>query len=190
MPVMIGLSASLIVLDTVYIDLPLSYIHLEKDLWEGYYLRAVSHLGWNKKLLLTQIASAFCTKNKEYLLECCDLEAAARGLEANSAEFFDLYSDWRQPLPDYRGRKFPSFPKSPLSDVIDPEPNMSNRRAFANIRLSQLHSVYLRVASAVDRGSPTATLMSRITKQHFQMYGAGYLYQFAADDQRTIRPEV
>lgn len=187
---MIGLSELLIVLDTVYIDLPLSYIHLEQELWEGYYLKAVSHLGWNKKLLLTQIASAFCTKNKEYLLECCDLDAKARGLDSNSASFFNLYSDWRKPLPDYQGNKFPSFPESPLSEVIDPEPNMSNRRAFANIRLSQLHSVYLRVVSASDRGSPSAVLMSRIAKQHFQIYGAGYLYQFAADDQRTIRPNV
>lgn len=187
---MIGLSESLIVSNPVYIDLPLSYIHLEQELWEGYYLKAVSHLGWNKKLLLTQIVSAFCAKNKDYLLRCCDLDAEHRGLDSNSVDFFSLYSDWRKPLPDYQGNKFPSFPKSPLADVIDPEPNMNNRRAFANIRLSQLHSVYLRVASAADRGSPTAVLMSRIAKQHFQIYGAGYLYQFAADDQRTIRPEI
>ena len=45
--------------NAVYVDLPLSYIHVESDIWENYYLAAANYLGWNKKSLLTQIASAF-----------------------------------------------------------------------------------------------------------------------------------
>ena len=174
----------------MFIDLPISFIHLEKDWWEGYYLKAVSDLGWNKKLLLTHIASVFCEENEDFLLECCDIEAKARGLDPSSAEFFDLYSEWRRSLPDYQSNEFPSFPTSPLANVIDPEAIMTNRRAFANIRLSQLHSVYLRVLSCSDRGTSTAVLMSRITKQHFQKYKDRYLKQFEADAQHTIQPIV
>lgn len=174
----------------MYIDLPISFIHLEKDWWEGYYLKAVSDLGWNKKLLLTHIASVFCEENEDFLLACCDIEAKARGLDPSSARFFDLYSEWHRPLPDYQSSEFPTFPVSPLANVIDPESTMLNRRAFANIRLSQLHSVYLRVLSCTDRGISTAILMSRITKQHFQKYGNRYLKQFEADTQHTIRPVI
>jgi len=174
----------------VFIDLPISFIHLEKDWWEGYYLKAVSDLGWNKKLLLTHIASVFCEENEDFLLECCGIEAKARGLDPGSAKFFDLYSEWRRSLPDYQSGEFPAFPVSPLATVIDPEATMVNRRAFANIRLSQLHSVYLRVLSCADRGTSTAILMSRITKQHFQKYETRYLKQFEADAQHTIHPSI
>lgn len=72
--------------------------------------------------------------------------------------------------------------------MIDPEAIMINRRAFANIRLSQLHSVYLRVLSCADRGTSTAVLMSRIAQHHFQKYGNKYLKQFEADAQHTVQP--
>lgn len=174
----------------VYIDLPLNYIHVEPDVWESYYVGSVNFLAWNKKGLLTQIASSFCSAHRDYLLTCCDIEAAARGLDSNSTEFFDLYVDWALMLPPYISGQYPDFPASPLAKVIDPEKTMQNRRGFANIRIGKLNSVLLRVLSSVSRGAEPSVLLSRLTKYHFQKYGAGYFYQFAADQQSTIRPKI
>lgn len=176
--------------DVVYIDLPLNYIHVEQDIWENYYLAAVNYLAWNKKGLLTQIASAFCARHREFLLKCADIEAEARGLEANSDEFFELYADWTTELPAYTSGQYPDFPASPLTNVIDPAKTMQNRRGFANIRSGKLNAALLRVLSSASRGAEAPELFSRLTKYHFTNYGDSYLYQFAADDQQSIRPDL
>lgn len=174
----------------VYIDLPLNYIHLDQETWETYYLASVQYLAWNKKGLLTQIVSAFCSRHRTYLLECADIDAAARGLDANTSEFYDLYADWTLTLPPYVSGQYPTFPESPLAKVIDPEKTMQNRRGFANIRLGKLNAVLLRVLSSTSRDAPASELLSRLTKHHFSTYGAAYLYQFASDNQRSIRPKL
>ena len=176
--------------NAVYVDLPLSYIHVEQEIWEGYYLAAVNYLGWNKKTLLTQIASSFCTRHRDFLMACADMEAAARGLDANSEAFFDLYADWTSTLPDYTDKRYPSFPASPLADVEDAEKNMLNRRGFANIRMSKLNAVLLRVLSCASLNAEAPELFSRLTKYHFTAYKDTYAYQFAADEQRSIRPQL
>jgi hypothetical protein len=174
----------------VYIDLPLSYIHLDQETWEDYYLASVKYLAWNKKGLLTQIADTFCSRHRPFLMECADIEAAARGLDVNSSEFFELYVDWTNVLPEYINGTYPTFPPSPLASVIDPEKTMMNRRGFANIRIGRFNSVLLRVLSSVSRGAQPPELLSLLTKEHFQHYGTAYLYQFAADEQSTIRPNL
>jgi hypothetical protein len=174
----------------VYIDLPLSYIHLDQETWEDYYLASVKYLAWNKKGLLTQIVDTFCSRHRQFLMECADIEATARGLDVNSSNFFELYVDWTTVLPAYIDGTYPTFPLSPLASVIDPEKTMNNRRGFANIRIGRFNSVLLRVLSSASRGAQPPELLSRLTKEHFQHYGSGYLYQFAADEQSTIRPNV
>ena len=174
----------------VYIDLPLSYIHLDQETWEDFYLASVRYLAWNKKGLLTQIVDTFCSRHRQFLMECADIEAAARGLDVNSSEFFELYVDWTTILPAYISGTYPIFPISPLASVIDPEKTMNNRRGFANIRIGRLNSVLLRVLSSASRGAQPPELLSRLTKDHFQHYGTDYLYQFAADEQSTIRPDL
>lgn len=174
--------------NAVYVDLPLSYIHVEADIWEGYYLAAVNNLGWNKKGLLTQIAGAFCSKHQDFLLKCADIDAAARGLDADSEKFFDLYVDWSSTLPAYTSGQYPSFPASPLANVIEPEKSMQTRRGFANIRMSKLNAVLLRVLSCASLNAEAPELFSRLTKYHFSAYNQKYDYQFAADEQRSIRP--
>ncbi|MGC1307832.1 MAG: hypothetical protein WA885_11420 [Phormidesmis sp.] len=176
--------------DAVYIDLPLSYIHVEQETWENYYLASVSYLGWNKKGLLTQIASAFCSRHRDFLLKCADIEAEARGLDADSKAFFDLYADWTTVLPAYTDGQYPEFPASPLANVIDPDKTGKNRRGFANIRIGKLNAVLLRVLSSASRGAESPELLSRLTKYHFAAYKDGYFYQFAADDQQSIRPDL
>jgi len=176
--------------NAVYVDLPLSYIHVESDVWENYYLAAVSYLGWNKKNLLTQIASAFCVRHRDFLLKCADIDAAARGLDADSAEFFDLYADWSSTLPAYTSGQYPSFPASPLVGIVDPERSMQTRRGFANLRMSKLNAVLLRVLSCASLNAEAPELFSRLTKHHFSAYNKNYDYQFAADEQLSIRPSL
>ena len=174
----------------VYIDLPLSYIHLEQETWEDFYLASVRYLAWNKKGLLTQIVDTFCSRHRQFLMECADIEAVARGLDVNSSEFFELYVDWTTTLPAYIDGRYPTFPVSPLASVIDPEKTMNNRRGFANIRIGRFNSVLLRVLSSASRGAQPPELLSRLAKEHFQHYETDYLYQFAADEQNTIRPDL
>ena len=179
-----------VLINRVHIDIPLNYIHVEPDMWENYYLAAVNYLAWNKKGLLTQISSAFCSRHRDYLLQCADIEAAARGLDADSADFFELYCNWKSELPPYTSGQYPDFPASPLANIIDPDASMANRHNFANIRIGKLNAVLLRVLKNANRDAPAPVLFSRLTKYHFQHYGAGYTYQVAADAQNTIRPTL
>lgn len=178
-------------IDPVHIDIPLSYIHVEPEIWDSYYLASINYLAWSKKGLLTQIAASFCSRHRDYLLGCADIEADARGLEANSQAFFELYANWSTTLPPYTSGQRPDFESSALDTVIDAETISINRRGFANIRIGQFNAVLLRVLNSVNREVGAPKLFGRLTKYHFQTYGTKmYQYQILADDQKTIRPTL
>ena len=46
------------------------------------------------------------------------------------------------------------------------------------------------VLSCASLNAEPPELFSRLTKHHFNTYNKGYEYQFAADDQQSIRPKL
>lgn len=170
--------------------IPFNFLRLSPDIWNGWFDTAIDYMAWQKRTFIAQVVSAFCTANRDYLLTICDADGKARGLDPNSAEFFQAYLDWSKPLPPYTDGKRPDLERSPLFSVVMPPADDTERRSFNGLRISQLNSVFLRVLQAAEGDRHLSEIIAKMVIQHFDKYGYGYELQTEADRQQSIRPHT
>lgn len=143
-----------------------NYLYFDAETGRRFDL-ACDELGWAYKSLVQQCLAAYFAKNRAYYVQCALTDAKARGMEPG-VYYRTLRDQTEADLKPYRAGR-PGFGATPL-DGVDPIPTGDDtRRRYGIITLSPYNYVLLQVARLVDIGS-MVQLISRIVKQHFDLY--------------------